>query len=122
VSDEARDSILRYAATTVEALPEEFRNRLRHVPVVIEDRPAKHLVEEGFDPRSYGLFEGQDHGAVLANQGADSVTRIVLYAANLIADFPESEDLEEEVRITVMHECGHFFGLDEDDMERLGLD
>ncbi len=122
VSDEARDIILQHAARTVDAMPQEYKDKLRHVPLVIEDRPARHLVEEGFDPRSYGLFEGQDHGAVLAGESADSVTRIVLYAANLIADFPEPEDLEEEVRVTVMHECGHFFGLDEDDMERLGLD
>jgi predicted Zn-dependent protease with MMP-like domain len=122
VNDEARDSILSHAAKTVESMPEEYRARLAHVPIVVEDRPAKHLVEEGFDPRSYGLFEGQDHGAVLAAEAADAVTRIVLYAANLIADFAEPEELEEEVRITVLHECGHFFGLDEDDMERLGLD
>jgi predicted Zn-dependent protease with MMP-like domain len=122
VSDQARDTILAHAAKTVEGLPADYRARLAHVPVVVEDRPAKHLVEEGFDPRSYGLFEGQDHGAVLAAEGADSVTRIVLYAANLVADFAEPEELEEEVRITVLHECGHFFGLDEDDMERLGLD
>lgn len=122
VSEEARDIILAHAARTVEGLPDEYRERLRHVPLVIEDRPARHLVEEGFDPRSYGLFEGQDHGAVLAGEAADSVTRIVLYAANLVADFQEPGELAEEVRITVLHECGHFFGLDEDDMERLGLD
>jgi predicted Zn-dependent protease with MMP-like domain len=122
VSDKARDTILAHAAKTVEGLPAEYRARLAHVPIVVEDRPAQHLVEEGFDPRAYGLFEGQDHGAVLAAEGADSVTRIVLYAANLVADFTEPEDLEEEVRITVLHECGHFFGLDEDDMVRLGLD
>ncbi len=122
VSDAARDEILAHAARTVEGLPAEYRARLAHVPVVVEDRPARHLVEEGFDPRAYGLFEGQDHGAVLSGETADAVTRIVLYAANLIADFSEPEELAEEVRITVLHECGHFFGLDEDDMERLGLD
>jgi predicted Zn-dependent protease with MMP-like domain len=49
-------------------------------------------------------------------------TRIVLYACNLLAEFPEAEDLREQVEVTVLHEVGHFFGLDEDDLERLGLD
>jgi predicted Zn-dependent protease with MMP-like domain len=49
-------------------------------------------------------------------------TRIVLYACNLLAEFPDPVDLQEQVEITVLHEVGHYFGLDEDDMERLGLD
>jgi predicted Zn-dependent protease with MMP-like domain len=122
VNDEARDRIIQVAAETIEDLPEDYRARIQHVPVIVQDRPDRDAVAEGFDPRAYGLFEGQDHGAVLSSEGAQSVTRIVLFAANLIADFPEPEVLDEEVRVTVLHEFGHFFGLDEDDMERLELD
>jgi predicted Zn-dependent protease with MMP-like domain len=49
-------------------------------------------------------------------------TRIVLYTANLTASCQDQDELEREVEITVLHEVGHYFGLDEDDMERLGLD
>jgi predicted Zn-dependent protease with MMP-like domain len=80
------------------------------------------LVREGFDPRNVGLFEGPMH----KHESGDSTglpPRIVLYAANLTASL-ESDDpaaLEREVEITVLHEIGHYFGLDEDRLEELGL-
>ncbi len=122
VSDEARDHIIAVAAGVLESLPDEFRQRLGHVPVVVDDRPDRSLVEEGFDPRAYGLFEGLQHARDLSVEAGDRVTRVVIFAANLLADFEPGEELDEEVRITVLHEVGHFFGLEEDDMHRLGLE
>src|SRR5690606_41317918 len=102
--------------------PHEYQEPLGNVLVVLDPRPSRALVEEGFDPRAYGLFEGLDHGAHLNHAQSTQITRIVLFSTNLCADFPEPEDLMEEVRVTVLHEVGHYFGLDEDDMVRLGLD
>jgi predicted Zn-dependent protease with MMP-like domain len=89
---------------------------------VLEARPAEALVREGFDPRALGLFEGQ--GDLGQHSGAthDAPTRIVLFYANLLASFPDEDALREEIEVTILHEIGHFFGLDEDDMERLGLE
>ena len=50
------------------------------------------------------------------------VTTIHLYRSNLERTAVDREHLAAEVRITVLHETGHYFGLDEDDLERLGLD
>jgi predicted Zn-dependent protease with MMP-like domain len=113
----AIDRIERVARETIDALPPEFAERLRDVPILLEPRPSRPLVEAGFDPRAFGLFEGQEHG----RDDVPAPTRIVLYTSNLLANFADDE-LEEEVENTVMHEVGHYFGLDEDDMERLGLD
>lgn len=112
------DLIERVAAEVLDALPEPFASRLAGVPVVLEARPSLALVREGFDPRAFGLFEGPmvtdgDHGLELP-------ARIVLFTSNLLASFA-GDELADEVRITVLHEVGHYFGLDEDDMERLGL-
>ena len=41
---------------------------------------------------------------------------------NLEASFPERDALAEEIEVTILHELGHYFGLDEDDVERLGLE
>ncbi len=112
------DAIERVAREVLEELPEPFGSRLAKVPVLIERRPARDLVEEGFDPRAFGLFEGPTD----AMPGTPEPTRIVIFACNLLAAFPDDEDLCEQVEITLLHEVGHFFGLDEDDMERLGLD
>lgn len=122
LDDEASDEIARLARQALEELPAEYREPLGDVLVVLEERPSRELVEDGFDPRAYGLFEGLDHAEHLNQTMASQVTRIVLFAANLLADFPEHEELAQEVRITVLHEVGHYFGLDEDDMVRLGLD
>jgi predicted Zn-dependent protease with MMP-like domain len=110
------DGIERVARETIDNLPDDFAQRLRSVPVMLEPRPSRQLVETGFDPRAYGLFEGPEHG----RDDVPAPTRIVLYTSNLLANFSEDE-LEEQVETTVIHEVGHYFGLDEDDMERLGL-
>lgn len=118
----AEDVIAETAAETLAALPSPFRERLAGVPVLLEPRPTADLVREGFDPRSLGLFDGLSDAEVQANGATERPTRIVLYTANLVASFGVDDELAEEVEVTVLHEVGHFFGLDEDDMERLGLD
>lgn len=110
------------AEEVLEHIPDEFRDRLGNVPVVLEARPARYLVEEGFDPRALGLFEGQGDLGQHSNATHDAPTRIVLFYANLLASFPDEDALREEIEVTILHEIGHFFGLDEDDMERLGLE
>ena len=75
------------------------------------------LVADGFDPRALGLFEGPTEGTT----DVPMPTRIVLYAANLLAEFPEEPELSEQIEVTVLHEVGHFFNLDEEQLERLGL-
>ena len=106
------------AREVLDGLPDMFSKRLAHVPVLIEPRPARVLVEDGFDPRAFGLFDGPTDGV----RDEPSPTRIVLYSANLLADFPEEPELSEQIEVTVLHEVGHFFGLDEEQLERLGLD
>jgi predicted Zn-dependent protease with MMP-like domain len=121
--NDASEPILQTAKHTVEGLPKEFRDRVARVPIVIESRPAEDLVELGFDPRSLGLFEGPDHALPMWETRMD-VPRIVLYAANLMASLPPNdwEALDREVEITVLHEIAHYFGLDEEQVEALGLE
>jgi predicted Zn-dependent protease with MMP-like domain len=111
------DFIDRVARETLDALPAPFAARLSHVPVLIERRPARALVEDGFDPRSFGLFEGPTE----AMRDVPSPTRIVLFACNLLAEFPDPDTLAHQVELTLLHEIGHFFGLDEAELEELGL-
>jgi predicted Zn-dependent protease with MMP-like domain len=114
--------IAQVAEDVLAAIPEEFRDRLNNVPVVLEARPSEALVREGFDPRALGLFEGADDLGQRSSATQDAPTRIVLFFANLLASFPDEDALREEIEVTILHEIGHFFGLDEQDMERLGLE
>lgn len=110
--------IERVAREVLAGLPPPWGERLADVPVVLERHPSKDVVAEGFDPRSIGLFEGRTHG----DEDTPAPSRIVLYTCNLLAEFPKEPELSQEIEITLLHEIGHFFGLEEEDMERLGLD
>ena len=116
------DFIEATAEEVLARVPDEFREHLRNVPIVLEARPHPEIVREGFDPRALGLFEGLEHSRSESGEPALAPTRIVLFHGNLLADFPDREQLAEEIEITMLHEIGHFFGLDEDDVERLGLE
>lgn len=111
------------AEQVLHGLPERFKALLASVPVLVEERPSEDLVREGFDPRSLGLFSGPTHADRGALDVVPAPTRIVLYAANLaaFADPQNAEELRHEVEITLLHEIGHYFGLDEADLEALGL-
>lgn len=116
------DLVYEEGKATIEGLPAEMRHRLGPVTVLVEPLPGEDIVKGGFDPRLLGFFDG----ATLEEQrGLDAPavpTRIVLFSYNLAAAFDDEAELRAEVAVTVLHEIGHFFGLDEDDMKRLGLD
>lgn len=107
---------------TLGELPPHLAERLGPVTVLVEPRPSRALVESGVDARLLGLFEGATSEELSGAQAPLTTTRILIFSHNLRAAFDDAEQLRAEVRVTVLHEIGHFFGLDEDDMERLGLD
>lgn len=119
---ELEDLIVDAAEETIAGLPQAFRDRLEGVPILVAPRPEEELVREGFDPRALGLFEGPTNEEHQNNDASSLPTRIVLFSANLVAQSLDEEQLKSEVATTVLHELGHYFGLEEDDLERLGLD
>jgi predicted Zn-dependent protease with MMP-like domain len=119
---ELEDLIVEAAENGLDRLPLEWRTRLSGVPILVEGRPSEDLVEQGFDPRALGLFEGPTHADETNAEIAGFPTRIVLFASNLLEQTVDEEQLRSEVETTVLHEVGHYFGLDEDDLERMGLD
>ena len=105
-------------------LPGYIRALLANVAIVIDDEPTpEQLHENGMaaDETLYGLYEGTP--AVV--YGADWVqlpNKISLFRLPLEEDFPDPEDLADEVRRTVVHELAHHAGLDDESLERHGLD
>lgn len=113
--------VQRVVADVLDSLPPEFAQRLGHVPVVLEPRPSAAEVRDGQDPRLLGLMEGHNAAEARGSDGwADRPTRIVVYYANLAACC-DDHALDDEVAITVLHEIGHYLGLDEDGVTALGL-
>jgi predicted Zn-dependent protease with MMP-like domain/predicted Zn-dependent protease len=116
----SEDDVEQIALQTLAELPPEIREKLERVPILIDDLPSEGLVAEGLDPRLLGLFQGtpMPEDASLP----PVVTNILLFRVNLQRACVDADHLAEEIRITVLHETAHYFGLDEDDLEKLGLD
>jgi predicted Zn-dependent protease with MMP-like domain len=103
-----------HVRNALDSLPPHIAAGLRNIAVVVED-------ENPEDPDLYGLY----HGVPLPER--DDISgrlpdKISIYRIPLEADFPDAVELEREIRITVLHELGHYFGLDEDRIAELGYD
>lgn len=116
------DEFERVAEAAMAELPPEVLERLENVPILIEDLPGPHLVREGYDPRLLGLFSGVPLPEKSHAAGQTPVIDAVhLYQRNLERQSADREQLAEEIRVTVLHETAHFFGLEDDDLDQLGL-
>lgn len=106
----------------VAALPEDLRVCITHLPITLDPRPRPSEMDEEDDKEDLlGLFVGPSYAE--ANRDIDPMpSAIRLYIENLR---DEAEDdpkkFRREVRKTLLHELGHFLGLDEDDLDRRGL-
>ena len=101
-----------HVARAVESLPPDLCAAIRNLELTVED-------EHPDDPDLFGLYEG----VPLPERGdwAGSLPdRIRIFRLPLVESFPDPEELEREIRVTVLHELAHYFGLDEDRLDDLG--
>ena len=111
-----------FAARVLDGLPNGLRRRMENVVVVVEDYPSVEDAAGAGIPREelLGLFHGVSRLEHEWRGGAPDQLpeRIVLYKRNIEAICSTKEELVEEIRLTVLHEIGHYFGLSEEDMEK----
>jgi predicted Zn-dependent protease with MMP-like domain len=109
-------------AATQARLPAAVRGVATGVPVHFEPKPSEDIIKEGLESDILGLFSGPAYGDA---RGEDNLVppQIFLYLEN-IWDFAEGDIgvFNEEVRLTYLHELGHYLGWDEDDLTARGLD
>ncbi len=110
------------AARVLDGLPDEFSKRMENVVVVVEDYPSVELARSMNVPRwaLLGLFHGvsrrrQEWRAGAPNQLPE---KIVLYKSNIESICSTKEELVEQIRLTVLHEIGHYFGLSEEEIRK----
>ncbi|HEV2692905.1 MAG TPA: metallopeptidase family protein [Verrucomicrobiae bacterium] len=112
------------ATTEIEAilaeLPPDLQKQAISLPVTFESRPNDGLQADGIDSDVLGLFIGPEY----AEEGAAPMpSQIILFLENLWEEAKGDQKVFlEEVRTTFLHEFGHFFGLDEDDLSDRGLE
>lgn len=107
----------------LDTIPPELAQHLENVAVVVEDEPDEEtLLDLGLDPEIdslYGLYQGTP---INERDGIHAALpdRIVIYYFPLSEDFTDDYHLRREIRRTVIHEVGHFFGFDDERLEEMG--
>jgi len=106
---------------TCQLLPADLRTHAEAVPVRYESAPGEALLTEGWEPDLLGLFAGDPLG-VADIERSPFPRQILLFLENLW-EFAGGDEARyrEEVRITYIHEFGHYLGLDEAELEERGL-
>jgi predicted Zn-dependent protease with MMP-like domain len=89
----------------LDTLPPTIARELENVAVVVED-------EDPDDPDLFGLWQSAEY----------MPDKITIFRRPLVESFPDPGELEQEIRITVLHELAHYFGLDERQIEELGYE
>lgn len=139
MTDSERDRFDAILEAVLEDLPEGIHALTEEMPVIVEDRPEQKLLDElskeageTIQPDELcGLHTGVAFTERSVTSPAELPSEIRLFREGILAeaggwaepgeDPEEVEDsIYEEIRITLLHEIGHQFGLDEDDLERLG--
>ncbi len=103
-----------HVKAALDSLPADIASALENIVVVIED-------EHPEDPDLYGLYEGIPFPSA-ATWRVSCLTGSRSFAFHSRRSFADPAELEREIRITVLHEIGHYFGLDEDRLAELGYD
>ena len=110
----SREGFERLVEKALETLPEEFQSYMENVVVIIESEPPDGASDV------MGLYEGVPliERSIYDNILPDYIT---LYEGPIRRTCSNTSEIEAEVRVTVLHEIGHFFGLEESQLEQLDL-
>jgi predicted Zn-dependent protease with MMP-like domain len=136
MNDDERDRFDALVEDAIEALPSRIRSLLEEVPVVVLDQPTRQmLIDLDIDPADESAADelcGLHTGTALTERSIEHSgelpTTVHLFRRGIIAlaggwDDPNAdEEIYEEIRTTLLHEIGHHFGLDEDDLTELGYE
>lgn len=116
----------------VERLPFAIQLLLEETPLLVEDVPAKDVLQEfGIDEAHADEICGLHSGPGLTERSVEDLPElpetITIYRVGILAlaggwgDEPDNPKISAEIRITILHEVGHHYGLDEADLDKLGF-
>jgi predicted Zn-dependent protease with MMP-like domain len=103
-------------------IPRRFRAAMKNVAVIVEDEPPAHILQEmEIEPPDslFGLYQGTplpERGWAFGNALPD---RISIYQRPIVEACADDEEIRDCVAETVIHEFGHYFGMDEDQIEEI---
>lgn len=120
------ETIEAVSESVLEALHPSLRAYLSNVPILVDEFPDDDVLAEIPDAHPFELL-GCFTGRAIHERGGDDAwstlpPTITLYRLNLARLAHDADELERELRITLLHEIGHYLGLDEEDLAERGLD
>lgn len=104
----------------LESLPAPLRDKIDNVEVSVRESPDRQQTGE-HGSGLYGLYEGVPLDQRTHDFQGALPDRITIFKRSIERDFPERQDMIQCIRDTVIHEVGHFFGFDDDDLDRMGI-
>jgi len=119
----SEERFIEVVETTLERLPPIARRALGNVAIFVEEYPERWVVDDDVaDPRILGLFDGVDQaGENSLDTVLEGPARIYLYRWNIERACASDDEAVEQIEITVLHEVGHYLGLDEEALHFIGL-
>ena len=114
-----REHFVKLVEEVLDSLPQEFRSRIRNLAVLVEDFPPKQPSPQAGQQRR--LLLGLFHGVPTTKKSIFDLPTgpdyIVLYRGNIEAICCSEAEVREQIRLTVIHELGHYFGMDEEQLK-----
>ena len=114
-----RKQFAKVVEEVLDSLPREFRNRIRNVAVLVEDLPPDQLSPQSGRPKR--LLLGLFHGVPTTKKSVFDLPTgpdyVMLYQKNIEAVCSSEAEVREQIRRTVIHELGHYFGMDENQLK-----
>ena len=114
-----REHFVKVVEESLDSLPQEFRSRIPNVAVLVEDMPPNQPSPQSRQQRRLllGLFHGVPTTKKSIFDLPTGPDHIVLYQKNIEAVCSSEAEVCEQIRLTVIHELGHYFGMDENQLK-----
>lgn len=119
-----RDRFVKIVADVLDSLPSEFRGRMHNLAVLVEDRPKRrqpHPPRPSHVAKPRRLILGMFLGVPSTQKSVFDLScgpnRIILYQKNIEAVCSSEAEIRYEVRQTMLHELGHYFGMNEEQLK-----
>jgi predicted Zn-dependent protease with MMP-like domain len=115
-----REHFVKVVEGALDSIPQEFRSRIRNVAVLVEDMPPNQPSPQSGQRR---LLLGVFHGVPTTKKSIFDLPTgphyIVLYQKNIEAVCSSEAGVREQIRLTIIHELGHYFGIDENQLKEV---
>jgi predicted Zn-dependent protease with MMP-like domain len=117
-----RNEFERHVAEALLSIPRRFREAMQNIAIVVEDEPAPRLLDEmGIEPPDtlLGLYQGVPLTDRSWGYGNALPDRVLIFQGPHERAADDEEDLVVAIAETLIHEIGHYFGLSEEEIERI---